>query len=68
MLNSNYTVVDLARDAHELDLRNRVVPASDTIDWAQRDPTLCANAGCDSILTIVDRGPVCRQCRLDRSR
>ena len=69
MLSDKYTVVDLARDSHELDLRNRVVHAEDTIRWATAEPVaippwMCQVPKCGNTLVISDSGGTCRQCRL----
>lgn len=69
VLSDTYTVVDLARDAHDADFRNRVATAEDTIAWAQQPdpiPAWMCRTGCGNTLVISDAGSICRQCRLSR--
>lgn len=70
VLTKDYTVIDLARDAHDADFRNRVATAEDTIAWAQAPAPIpawmCRTPECGNTLVISDAGSICRQCRLSR--
>jgi hypothetical protein len=68
VLTKDYTVLDLARDAHDADFRNRVATARDTIAWAQQAPAIPpweCQSGCGNTLVISDRGGICRQCAIE---
>lgn len=65
VLSDTYTVRELARDSQELDLRNRSIPAEDSVAWATGQPQVtmvrCVKPGCDNIVTI-EYPVVCREC------
>lgn len=50
-------IIELRKYAQERDLRNRAI-----VPEPQPKAPVCAISGCDGILTITDRGTVCRQC------